>query len=162
MKPQDEKLILERNFEISELNERCSKDPELVLFVDKRILNYSEDILIRLGQKYQVEIGKTDRRKFRTGMCYQNSIRKTDEGYLYVEGYILHRINYHKISHAWNVDKDGNHYDFTLKDNNEYDYYGLVVPTDLVYEVGSLKGGNWGSCLPYIKVENNDLIKTKK
>ncbi len=161
MKPIEKDLIKKIQSEFNELEKFRTISSSLILMLDNRILEYSETILNQLGQKHNVVIGKSDKRKFRSGNCYQNSVLKTLGGdYQYVEGYILNKESKNKISHAWNVDVNGNHFDFTLKNNDSYEYFGLIVPISLVYDIGKLKGNIWGSCLPYLQLEDTDKVKT--
>ena len=44
------------------------------------------------------------------------------KGYDYVEGYLVTEKNKF-IAHAWNIDKEGNHIDFTLESNDMYNLY---------------------------------------
>ena len=124
---------------------------ELVLFE-------SNSILEKKGQIFSVKSGKIDRRKQKLGNCYHNAARKMGDGYEYgyVEGYCITKNEGLKFGHAWNVDKDGNHFDFTFKNSEEYDYFGIVIPIRIVYNVGFRNGGVWFSVLPFI--EETELI----
>ena len=111
----------------------------------------SNSILDKHGQKFIVKSGKIDRRKQKLGNCYPNAAKKMMDGYGYVEGYCINKNAGFKFGHAWNVDKDGTHLDFTLDNSEEFDYFGIVIPNDLVYKVGYRNGGVWYSVLPFIE-----------
>jgi len=50
--------------------------------------------------------------------CYANAESKRDKGFNYVEGIITSKKSGLQISHAWNVDSNGRHVDFTVMDTN--------------------------------------------
>lgn len=56
-----------------------------------------------------------------------------EKGYQYVEGVIIHKDSGLKISHAWNIDSQGNHVDFTIINTDEYLYRGIVIPKNILY-----------------------------
>ena len=96
-----------------------------------------ELILKKLGKNFNVTKGKSDRRKYKEGNCYPNSVRiMTEKGYGYVEGYVTNKQNGDTFGHAWNVDDLGNHLDFTLKHSENYDYFGIIIPKEVLRDVG--------------------------
>jgi len=121
---------------------------ELVLFE-------SESILQRRGNKYIVEEGKSGRRKMKEGYCYLNSVEMMDKGYGYVEGYVTRKQDGYTFGHAWNVDKKETQYDFTLKDPEKYEYYGVIIPNEIVRLVGERNGYTWYAVLPFLDNEFN-------
>jgi hypothetical protein len=127
------------------------EDPTWVDFLNQLVLIESEPILKKTGQKYHVTKGKIDRRKQKIGICYGNSALKMREGYGYVEGYVVNEKTGYKMSHAWNVDSNGIHVDFTLDDPENYDYFGVIIPDKIVYRVGRENGRIWYSVLPFTK-----------
>lgn len=85
----------------------------------------------------------------KTGLCYSNSINKLNNGYKYVEGVITNKVTGQKISHAWNIESQGKHVDFTILETDEYLYKGIIIPKNILYVVGFKNGGIWYCCLPY-------------
>jgi len=59
--------------------------------------------------------------------CYYNAVVMMKDNYDYVEGYIIIKGTEYKIAHAWNVDTQGNHIDFTIPDAEIFDYFGVMV-----------------------------------
>jgi len=57
-----------------------------------------------------------------------------------------------KISHAWAINPQGLHIDFTLLNTDEYEYKGIIVPENILYQVGFKNGGIWYCCLPYLEI----------
>lgn len=109
-----------------------------------------ELILKKLGGAFNVTKGKSDRRKYKEGNCYPNSVRIMNEkGYGYVEGYVTNKQGGDTFGHAWNVDC-GTHLDFTLEHPENYDYFGIIIPKEVVFDVGKKNGNVWYSVLPFI------------
>ena len=137
-----------------------SRSKTEILFLCELVLVESNSILEKKGQPFIVKSGKIDRRKQRLGCCYPNAARMMKNGYGYVEGYCINKNDGFKFGHAWNVDKDGNHLDFTFKNAEEYDYFGIVIPNRLVSEVGLRNGRVWFSALPFIEeVELTSILQ---
>jgi len=143
----------ERRSRIGQLSGCSTLDPES-LFLNELVHHESKLILEKKGQKFNVKMGVSDKRKFRLGNCYPNSVRKMREGFNYVEGYIVDEDG-SIISHSWNVDGEGNHFDFTFKNPEKYEYFGIIVPDDIVWEVGLKNGGVWYCVLPFVDNEFN-------
>lgn len=119
-------------------------------------VQYSEEIVKKYGTLFFVHPPPDKRNKMKSGKCYPNAIKKMmDLGYQYVEGIITNKITGEKISHAWNIDLEGNHVDFTISDPNLYEYRGVIVPNDILYDVGMKNGFIWYCSLPYLTVEEN-------
>lgn len=110
----------------------------------------SKSILQEKGQTFTVYSGKKDRRSMKLGFCWVNSSKMMLKGYGYVEGYVINKKNGEKISHSWNVDNEGKHWDFTFDHPEEYEYFGIVIPDDIVWEIGRKNGGMWFCVLPFI------------
>ncbi len=123
--------------------------PFLPFFLNDLVLSEGEKTLYKYGKIFQVKPGKS-RKKCPIGMGYANAAEFICKGYKYVEGYKLHKNTGRKIAHAWNIDPDGNSVDFTIKDPEQYEYFGVVIPDILVYEVGLKNGGIWYCVLPFI------------
>ena len=117
---------------------------ELVLFE-------SNSILDNHGLIFNVKSVKINRRNQKLGQCYDNATQMMSKGYEYVEGYCIRKRDGLKFGHAWNVDKDGTHVDFTFDIPEQYDYFGIVIPDKLVYDVGFRNGGVWYSVLPFVE-----------
>ena len=114
------------------------------------VLYESNSILDNHGQIFNVKSGKINRRNQKLGDCYDNAAQMMSKGYEYVEGYCIRKRDGLKFGHAWNKDKHGTHFDFTIDNSDEYDYFGMVIPSKLVYEVGFRNGCVWYSALPFI------------
>lgn len=127
------------------------KNDSEIIFLDELVLFESMSILDRKGEKFIVVSGRKDRRTHKMGFCYSNSSKMMNKGYDYVEGYVVNKKNGVKNGHSWNVDKNGNHFDFTYDDPNEYDYFGVVIPESVVWDVGHKNGGIWYCVLPFVE-----------
>lgn len=84
------------------------------------------------------------------GSCYSNAAKKMSQGFEYVEGIIVSKDSGVKTSHAWNVDSAGKHIDFTLPNQDNFLYKGVIVPKKILQDVGYKNGGIWYCCLPYL------------
>lgn len=119
------------------------------LTLNNLVLKATEPILSKKGKNCIVVSGQ--RKYFKSGYCYRNAVKIMDEkGYDYVEGYAKHKKTNIKIAHAWNVDGEGNHIDFTLKNAEEHDYFGVIIPKSIVYQVGQMNGYVWYAALPFL------------
>ena len=118
--------------------------------LDILIQEESKFILNEKGQSFIVHSGKKDRRSMKLGYCFVNSSKMMLKGYGYVEGYVIHKEKGHKMSHSWNVDSNGNHWDFTYDYPEKYEYFGIIIPELKVYEIGRKNGGMWFCVLPFI------------
>ena len=117
-------------------------------------VHYSEMILNEYGTIFQVFPPPKKSNKMKSGKCYPNAIKKmTEKGYQYVEGIITNKVNGQKISHAWNIDLEGKHIDFTVTNPDLYEYRGVIVPKDILFEVGMKNGFIWYCSLPYLLIE---------
>lgn len=119
-------------------------------YLTECVLIESEVILNKKGNKFQVTKGKRDKRKFKEGNCYLNSVEMMKKGYGYVEGYVKRKQDGYKFGHAWNVDSNGNHIDYTLDDPENYDYFGVKIPEKTVWNIGWKNGKTWYAVLPFI------------
>lgn len=113
-------------------------------------VRYTKPIIDVYGQFFQVSPPPKKSMKMKSGSCYGNAHSKREKGYEYVEGIIIDKITGMEISHAWNVDSNGGHFDFTLIDTHSYIYKGLVVPFSLRYQIAEKTGKVWYCVLPYI------------
>ncbi len=143
----------ERRRSILQISGNSKRNVGEILLLNELILVESELILKKKGKKYEVKKGKSDRRKFREGNCYPNSVKMMEKGYRYVEGYITRKSDSYTYGHAWNVNSDGTHFDFTLKDPEKNDYFGIIIPESVIWEVGEKNGKIWYSVLPFIDEE---------
>ncbi len=116
-------------------------------------VEYSREIIHACGQLFEVSPPPKKSMKMKSGCCYGNAHSKREKGYGYVEGIIKDKNTGLEISHAWNVDSAGKHYDFTLIDTESYEYKGVVIPFDLRYDVAAKTGKVWYCVLPYITFE---------
>lgn len=135
---------------LSGINKR---DLSIKLWIEELKIIASTDILNSYGQEYQVKRGKIDRRTHKLGQCYWNANKMMQQGYKYVEGVIIPKDGSSSFSHAWNVDENGNHLDFTINEPEEYTYLGIIL-TDLnVMMVGYNNGGIHYCTLPFLKLK---------
>lgn len=123
------------------------------LGIDNKLkVQYSLLVLNKVAENFEVFPPTPKSRRLKKGNCYANSISKMQNGFQYVEGVITDKESNLQISHAWNVDKDGNHIDFTIMETHRFEYKGVIIPPIIIYEVGSKNGHVWYCCLPYLEV----------
>lgn len=115
-------------------------------------VKYSEEILNQFGKQFDVFPPPKKSNKMKIGSCYRNALNKLEAGYQYVEGIITHKKSRIKISHAWNIDRDGRHFDFTILETHEYNYKGIILPEDVLTMVGFKNGGIRYCSLPYLEI----------
>lgn len=118
------------------------------------------DVIIDLGKKAVDNLGeifdvihyKLPRKRPRLGKCYITAYEiARDYNQLYVEGHLIEIGTGKQIAHAWNVDKEGKHVDFTFKNPKQYQYKGVIIPFETVYEVNSKRSATF-CILPFLKV----------
>jgi hypothetical protein len=145
------------NFELLNENEYQKRFKELKLLQiierdnDLKV-NYSQSLLDLVGEDFDVFPPPKKSSKMRFGSCYTNAIKKMDQGYQYVEGIITQKNSGQKISHAWNIDPNGKHVDFTILETANYVYKGVIIPRHILCQVGFKNGGIWYCCLPYLNL----------
>lgn len=116
-------------------------------------VKYSEKILDQAGIFFDVFPPPKKSNKMKAHMCYRNAFRKTyRRQYQYVEGVIVHKKSGVKISHAWNINQEGNHVDFTILNTYDYLYKGVILPGIIVSDVGFKNGCITDCCLPYLEI----------
>lgn len=128
-----------------------SDGDEIVLNALK--MKASQGLLEQYGQKCKVLKNKKGQNTMNGGMCYGNANEMISKGYQYVEGTAKNKKDDFTFSHAWNVDKYGNYYDFTLENPKHYEYYGIVLEEIVVLKVGFQNGGIHFCILPFIEVK---------
>lgn len=116
-------------------------------------VSFSESILESDGQYFDVKPGKRDKRTHKSGNCYRNAFNMMKKGFGYVEGLVYEELNNREISHAWNVDKNGNHIDFSVDKNDGVEYFGIILPENIVWDVGLHNGGITYCVLPFIEIK---------
>lgn len=142
----------ERRKIILELSGTSTTNPRLIFRLNELILWESRLILKKRGQKWNVM--PSEGRKFKLGLCFNNAVQMMKKGFGYVEGFVKDKTgNY--TAHAWNVDKNGIHFDFTYRDPSKYEYFGVIVPDKIVWMVGERNGYIWYSVLPFVDSEFN-------
>ena len=124
-----------------------SKNEMVSYFLNLMVLQDSIPILKKKGKKCNVTSNLQQHNNL--GCCYGNSVRMRRKDYQYVEGIVTHKETGVRYSHSWNVDKDGNHVDFTFKDPENFRYFGVIIPNDIVDDIGG-KNGIWYCVLPFI------------
>lgn len=115
-------------------------------------VNYSQILLDLAGKDFDVFPPTKKSSKMKSESCYTNAIKKMDKGYQYVEGIITDKISGEKISHTWNIDPYGKHVDFTILETHDYWYHGIIIPEQILFQVGFKNGGIWYCCLPYLNI----------
>jgi hypothetical protein len=115
-------------------------------------VNYSQSLLDLVGKDFDVFPPPKKSSKMKSGSCYTNAIKKLDKGYQYVEGIITDKISGEKISHAWNIDSNGRHIDFTILETANYVYKGVTISRHILYQIGFKNGGIRYCCLPYLNL----------
>lgn len=83
------------------------------------------------------------------GSCYGIAATKMNRNYGYVEGVIVSKETEEVIPHAWNIDKNGRHVDFTMNPQ-KFIYIGIEIPAQLVWKTAMNSGYGWFSVLPHI------------
>ena len=142
--------------EFTQLNERYSEIENIRNFaplLNDLKVQYSKSIIEACGQLFEVCPPPKKTMKMTLGNCYLNAHRKFIKGYEYVEGIITNKISGKEISHAWNVDSNGKHVDFTIMETEEYEYRGIIIPFSLRQSVAENTGMIWYCVLPYITLE---------
>lgn len=155
----DEKLYQERLNHIEEIENKlyCSEQTNLNnLKLNIINLDFSWDLIEQQGTKVQVNKSIIPGNKFLKQNKLHNARRICFENqYGYVEGIVINKIDNSKIAHIWNVDLNGNHVDMTLEDPQNYEYIGIQIPENLIYQVGFKHGGKWRFNLPFLQVNPN-------
>lgn len=136
-----------RRHKILELSAQKILSTEESLYQNMLVLEGADSILSKLGKECIVVSEK--KRNHKLGDCYNNAARMMDK-YEYVEGYATKKNTSFRFAHAWNMDSKGNHLDTTISNAEEYDYFGVVIPKSVVYDVGYENGGIWYAALPFI------------
>lgn len=126
--------------------------PEMGDLINIVVLSYTLETLEKYAQKFDVKPGKLDKRKYKKGLCYSNSIKIMKEmEFNYVEGYVKTN-NGNIIAHAWNCDMEGNHFDFTLKPEENHSYFGIIIPQECINQIGEKNGYIWFANLPFLEI----------
>ena len=116
------------------------------------IIDLGKMAVDNLGEIFDVIHYKLPRKRPRLGKCYITAYEiARDHNLLYVEGHLTEIGTGKKIAHAWNVDNEGNHVDFTFKNPKQYQYKGVVIPFETVYEVNSKRSATF-CILPFLEV----------
>lgn len=121
-------------------------------YINELVLRVITPVLEEKGQYFSVKSKTINGRKFKPGYCYYNSGTMMLKGFGYVEGYVIDKSQGNKIGHSWNVDKNGNHIDFTYPNSDQFDYFGIIIPKDIVLEVGLENGRTWFSVLVFRQI----------
>ena len=103
----------------------------LMRLVEDDIYNYGNMVSVTsIHHKIYKGDNETDNNVFK------NTYNKINQRYEYVEGIVVSKLNpYDRFYHSWNLTPDGEHVDFTLRESDEFDYYGIVIPNDKVKQV---------------------------
>lgn len=137
-----------RRQKILELAAKKNKSIAENLNLNMLVLEGADSILNKLGKECIVVSKK--RRNHKLGYCYKNAANLTTDNYGYVEGYAMNKNTGFRTAHAWNVDCMGNHFDTTFRNAEEYDYFGVIIPESVVYQIGAENGYIWFAALPFI------------
>jgi hypothetical protein len=122
-----------------------------VLGIDNSLkVEFALQVLNKHGRIFEVYPPPKRSMRMKEQFCYSNAVSKRSKGYGYVEGVITSKKTGFEISHAWNVDADGRHVDFTIMETDQYTYLGVVIPWPLVSEVAFSTKPMWYTTLPYL------------
>jgi len=113
-------------------------------------VKYAMQVLNKHGQIFEVYPPPKRSMRMKEQSCYANAASKRSKGYGYVEGVITSKKTGFEISHAWNVDADGRHVDFTIMETDQYTYLGVVIPWPLISKVAFSTRPMWYTILPYL------------
>jgi hypothetical protein len=140
-----------RRTEIFDLVRECKKNLLESFNLNKILVKHSTNIITSLGRPCKVNSLISDRRTYKLGYCFINStIKMKEDGWGCVEGFTINKQNGEKISHSWNIDKNGSHLDLTFRDSQNYEYVGIEIPWELISEIGYKNGGVWYCNLPFL------------
>jgi len=138
-------LILELSSDKTKTYEQSTILNDLVIFESKKLLK-------KIGSPFNVSSPNRKDCCKEQGICYANAAEKmSQENIGYVEGIVQSKkMPGIIVAHAWNVEKNGSHIDYTYEFPEDYNYYGVIIPTKIVFEVGSENGFIWYAVLPFI------------
>lgn len=129
MKELDIKNLI--NLQILNLFNDNNKDRIKEILLNELIVDRIQQIIDEKGKQVVVKNGK---RKLKLGYCYYNSTKKMlHDGYGYVEGIVIDKKTGYRVAHAWNI-KNDEHIDFTIPNPDDYDYYGIIIPNNVVLD----------------------------
>jgi hypothetical protein len=134
---------------------------DTVISMKKLLVKLSLEKIKKVGNKYNVTFIDRSWGKSKDIQSYYICGKNMSKGYGYVEGVIVHKFTQMVLPWSWNVDKDGNHVDFTKDFTDDWDYYGIVIPNDIVYSVDYKNGGTWYCVLPFVEITNEKSLKYK-
>jgi len=135
-------VVAKRFAEIEQLRHFKNDNPQKV--------KYAMQVLRKHGHFFDVYPPPKKSMRMKEQSCYRNAGSKLSKGYGYVEGVITSKKTGFEISHAWNVDADGRHVDFTIMDTDQYTYLGVVIPWPLISEIAFFTKAEWYTFLPYL------------
>jgi hypothetical protein len=118
-----------------EINERLLKYTKLLLGVDKP--------LIYVNPPFEKLRHKEPRQ------CFYNAWKMND--FAYLEGWVRHRNSNFEFVHAWNFSSEHGYVDFTLKNPQQYDYFGLQIDRSIIFSLGLKFGGMSTPVLPFME-----------
>ena len=131
---------------------------DTMLYVRELVNQIVTDKVMKVGYKCNVTF-KGRKGRINQYQSYGVCGKMMRKGYGYVEGIIVHKIYKLILPWSWNIDSKGNHVDFTKEFSEDWEYYGIVIPKNLVYEIGFRNAGIWYSVLPFIEINNKKQIK---
>jgi hypothetical protein len=144
-------MISEKYFEIHSIisvamaSESAYKLNDLIIDLGKKAIE-------GFGEIFEVIHYKLPQKRPRLGKCYITAYEVArDYNLLYVEGHLTEIVTGKQIAHAWNVDNEGKHVDFTFNNPNKYQYKGVVIPFETVYEVNRKRSATF-CILPFLEV----------
>ena len=122
-----------------------------ILGINSLVCYYFKQInLINLNE-IEINTCKVDRRKIKLGYCYGNSSNRLNDHHLYVEGVATNKKTFNQTYHAWNINENDSHIDYTFAEiSDKFTYQGLIIPSEIVREVGYRKNGVWGPVIPFL------------
>jgi uncharacterized protein affecting Mg2+/Co2+ transport len=146
------KIRPDRSFDIrlKAISEQQSKGGATRL--NELVYKYTESIIKKKAKKFDVTSVKVKGRRAQLGSCYGNAAELcSDKKWDYVEGIAIKKNTGQVFCHAWNIDENGRAVDVTFSDAQLYEYFGIVIPFGLIFEIGRRIGGIWYCSLPYLK-----------
>ena len=147
------KLDILQDNQLKKRHSEIEKIRSLGLLDNDLKVQLSKPIIDACGQLFEVSPPPKKTMKMKSGSCYGNAHSKREKGFEYVEGIIKSKATGTEISHAWNVDSNGKHIDFTIMDTEEYEHRGIVIPFQLRHSISEKTGRVWYCVLPYIHFE---------
>ena len=119
------------------------------LEINERLLKYTKLLLGANTQPMYVNPPFEKLKYNKPRQCFFNAWKRKD--YLYVEGWVRDRNSNFEFVHAWNFSSELGYVDFTLKNPQQYDYFGLQIDRSIVFSLGLKFGGMSTPVSPFVE-----------